>query len=233
VLDVRRRSQGWDIVVAGADGDLVIAADAVVLAVPAPVAADLMRGLSVQAEAELSEIGTTSVAVTTLVYRAADLPGGALPDGSGYLVPPTEGRPVKAATFSSQKWGWVADAGAADGLVAVRASLGHADDSTILECDDDEIARTAADDVAFVARLGRARPIATRVTRWDDGLPRYAVGHVDRIERITEAAHSLPGLALAGSAYEGVGIAACIARASAAGAWIAGRLGHGGQWRHG
>jgi oxygen-dependent protoporphyrinogen oxidase len=233
VLDVRRRSQGWDIVVAGADGEAVIAADAVVLAVPAPVAADLMRGLSVQAEAELSEIGTTSVAVTTLVYRAADLPGGALPDGSGYLVPPTEGRPVKAATFSSQKWGWVADAGAADRLVAVRASLGHADDSTILERDDEEIARTAADDVAFVARLGRARPVATRVTRWDDGLPRYAVGHVDRIERITEAAHSLPGLALAGSAYEGVGIAACIARASAAGAWIAGRLGHGGQWRHG
>jgi oxygen-dependent protoporphyrinogen oxidase len=233
VLDVRRRPQGWDVVVSDADGESVIAADAVVLAVPAPVAADLMRGLSVQAEAELSEIGTTSVGVVAMVYRAADLPGGALPEGSGYLVPPTEGRPVKAATFSSQKWGWVADAAAGDGLVAVRASLGHADDSSVLELDDDELARLAADDLAFVARLGRARPIATRVSRWDDALPRYAVGHVDRVERITEAVHSLPGLALAGSAYGGVGIAACIARASEAGAWIARRLDSGGQWRHG
>jgi oxygen-dependent protoporphyrinogen oxidase len=140
---------------------------------------------------------------------------------------------VKAATFSSQKWGWVAESAGADGLVAVRASLGHADDDSVLELDDDEIARIAADDLAFVARLGRARPVATRVTRWEGGLPRYAVGHVDRIERITESVASLPGLALAGATYSGVGVAACIARASEAGSWIARRLDSSGQWLHG
>jgi oxygen-dependent protoporphyrinogen oxidase len=201
--------------------------------VPAPAAAKLVRGLSVQAEAELGEIETTSVAVVTLLYRANDLPGGDLPAGSGYLVPPSEGRPVKAATFASHKWAWIHDAAQASGLVAVRCSLGHADDVEVLQRDDEDLVRLAADDLAFVARLGRARPVASRVSRWGGGLPQFAVGHVDRMARIALALDALPGLTACGATFDGVGIAACVARADRVALRISQRLASDGEWRHG
>ena len=233
VRRLRRSAHGWDVVVDGGAEARILAADAVVVAVPAPVAYRLLKGHSVQAETELSEIETTSVAVVTLVYRAADLPGGDLPEGSGYLVPPSQGRPVKAATFSSHKWRWVHDAAAGRGLVVARCSLGHAGDTEVLDRDDDDLARLAADDLAFVARLGRARPVAQRVTRWVDGLPRYTVGHVDRAQLIVDAVEALPGITVCGATYDGVGIPACIARAEAAATHVSRGLASDGQWRHG
>jgi oxygen-dependent protoporphyrinogen oxidase len=234
VRAVRRGHHGgWDVVVGPTTDQRAVHADAVVLAVPAPAAAKLVKGLSIQAETDLSEIETTSVAVVSMVYRAQDLPGGDLPAGSGYLVPPSEGRAVKASTFSSHKWQWVADAAAPRGLVAVRCSLGHADDVTTLQRDDEDLVTLAADDLAFVGRLGRARPVAWRVSRWGGGLPRYAVGHVERVDRITEALESLPGLTACGAAFDGVGIAACIGRADRAATWISQHLGSDGEWRHG
>ena len=233
VRELRRRTTGWDVVGGPTNDPRVVAADAVVLAVPSATAARLVRGHCLQAETELGEMEATSVAVVTLLYSASDLPGGDLPEGSGYLVPPSENRPVKAATFSSHKWQWLADACIDRGVVAVRASLGHADDVESLQRDDDELVHLAARDLAFVARLGRAAPVASRVTRWGGGLPRYAVGHVDRAERITAAVDEVPGLLLCGAAFDGVGIPACVARANAVATRVAERLGSDGQWRHG
>jgi oxygen-dependent protoporphyrinogen oxidase len=233
VRELRRTGDGWELVVGAANAPRVVRADAVIVAVPAPAAARLLKGHCLQAETELADIGTTSVAVVTLLYRAADLPGGDLPEGSGYLVPPSEQRPVKAATFAAHKWSWLADAAAGRTLVAVRASLGHADDVETLQRDDDDLVRVAAQDLAFVARLGRATPVATRVSRWGGGLPRYAVGHVARVARITEAVDDVPGLAICGAELDGVGIPACVARADRAATRVTQRLAVDGQWRHG
>ncbi len=233
VRDVVRAPRGWRVETGATNDVTFLDADAVILAVPAPVAAKLAKGLSVQAEAELSELEVTSVAVVTLLYRASDLPGGDVPEGSGYLTPSDVRRPVKAATFASHKWQWIADEAAPRGLVAVRCSMGLADDVEMLQRDDDDLARLAADDLAFAARLGKARPVASRVTRWGGGLPRYAVGHVDRATRIVDALQSLPGMAVCGAAYDGVGIAACIGRADKAATHISQGLGSHGEWRHG
>ncbi len=56
----------------------------------------------------------------------------------------------------------------------------------------------------------RAAPVAARVTRWEGGLPQYAVGHVARVARIREEAGKLPGFAVCGAVYDGVGIPACV-----------------------
>lgn len=233
VRELRRAGTGWDLVVGATTASRVVRADAVILAVPAPAAARLLRSHCLQAGAELSEIETTSVAVVTMLYRAEDLPGGDLPEGSGYLVPPSEHRPVKAATFASHKWQWLGDACADRGLAAVRASIGHADDVESLQRDDDDLVRLAAQDLAFVARLGRALPVASRVSRWGGGLPRYAVGHVDRAARITSAIDEVPGLAICGAEFDGVGVPACIARADLAATRVSRSLDADGQWRHG
>jgi protoporphyrinogen/coproporphyrinogen III oxidase len=58
--------------------------------------------------------------------------------------------------------------------------------------------------------------VARRVTRWGGGLPQYNVGHVDRVARIRAAVAAQPGLAVAGAAYDGVGIPACVATARSA-----------------
>jgi oxygen-dependent protoporphyrinogen oxidase len=230
VQGLRRTSQGWTVDIRDDRGESTEHADAVIVATPAPAAARLLQAYVPLAADHLRRIDTVSVAVVTLMYRASDLPGGDVPEGSGYLVPPSQGRPVKAATFSSHKWAWVHEAANEQGLVAVRTSLGHARDVEVLQRTDEELVDLAASDLGFVARLGRARPIASRVTRWGGALPRYEVGYLDRVGTIDMAVEATPGLALCGSAYEGVGIASCVARATAAADRICDHLTSNGQW---
>lgn len=190
--------------------------DATVLATPAAPTARLLADLAPQAARELARIEYASTAVVTLAFRADDVPELAETDASGFLVPPVDGRRVKASTFSFAKWGWVREAGA--GLVVLRTSLGrHREEATLQVTDDDLVAASLAD-LADAIDV-RAAPVDTHVQRWGGALPQYAVGHLDRIARIRADVARVPALTLAGAAYEGVGIPAVIAsghRAAAA-----------------
>ncbi len=75
---------------------------------------------------------------------------------------------------------------------------------------DDEIVRRVLDDLGPLMAL-RSAPTEAVVTRWAGAFPQYAVGHVERVTAIEDAVARLPGAALAGAAYHGVGIPACIA----------------------
>ncbi|MGW0470988.1 protoporphyrinogen oxidase [Streptomyces coeruleorubidus] len=197
---------GWRVVTGGR----MLQADAVVLAVPAPAAARLLHTESPEAAAELGGVEYASMALVTLAYRRAET---ALPAGSGFLVPPVDGRTIKASTFASQKWGWIADEN--PDLVVLRTSVGRYGETEILQRDDDGLVAVSRHDLKAATGLD-ATPVATRVTRWDDGLPQYPVGHHARVARIREHVAKLPGLAVCGAPYDGVGIPACIASAYAA-----------------
>ncbi len=97
----------------------------------------------------------------------------------------------------------------------VRCSVGRSGDVAVLQRDDQDLAALAAAELADAIRI-TARPVAHRVTRWGGGLPQYNVGHLDRVARIRAAVAAQPGLAVAGAAYDGVGIPACIATARSA-----------------
>jgi oxygen-dependent protoporphyrinogen oxidase len=128
-------------------------------------------------------------------------------------VPPVEGRAVKAATFSANKWAWVDELDA--DRVALRASLGRAGEAAVLQRPDGELVGLATADLA--ALTGRpVVPVAHRVTRWGGGLPQYGVGHVDRVARLRAAVAGAPGLAVCGAVMDGVGIPACVAAATRA-----------------
>jgi oxygen-dependent protoporphyrinogen oxidase len=144
------------------------------------------------------------------------LPSAAFPDpptGSGFLVPPVEGRLVKAATYMSNKWGYVADR--AGDTVIVRCSVGRHREEAALQRTDTELVDAVMADLADAT--GVTGPLADcRVTRWGGALPQYAVGHETRVQRIHNDVATVPGLAVCGAAYQGLGIAACIASAETA-----------------
>ncbi|MCX5252738.1 protoporphyrinogen oxidase [Streptomyces canus] len=207
VTELRREaSGGWRVVAA----DRVLHADAVIVAAPAPAAAGLLRAEAPEAATELDTVEYASMALVTLAYRRSDT---ALPAGSGFLVPPVDGRTIKASTFASQKWGWIADEN--PDVVVLRTSVGRHGETKILERDDTALVDVSRRDLLEATGLD-ATPLETRVTRWTDGLPQYPVGHHARVARIREHVAKLPGLAVCGAQYDGVGIPACIASAYAA-----------------
>jgi oxygen-dependent protoporphyrinogen oxidase len=182
VRELRRTPSGWELVAGPTNRPSVLRADGVVLAVPATPAGRLLAEVSSTAARDVSAIPYASVAIVTLAY-----PAGAFPEplaGSGFLVPPVERRLVKAATFSSQKWGWYADA--APGLALVRLSMGRHGEEAVLHRDDAELATAAAAELAEALPV-HGRPVDVRVTRWGGSLPQYAPGHLARVARIRAA----------------------------------------------
>ncbi|MFJ1656712.1 protoporphyrinogen oxidase [Streptomyces sp. NPDC088337] len=208
VTELRRQDRtSWQVTA----GDRVLHADAVIVAVPAPVAAGLLSAESPEAAAELRAVEYASMALITLAYRRADAT--TLPEGSGFLVPPVDGRTIKASTFASRKWGWIAEED--PDVVVLRTSVGRYGETEILQRDDAGLVDVSRHDLREATGLD-ATPLETRVTRWTDGLPQYPVGHHARVARIREHVGKLPGLAVCGAVYDGVGIPACVASAYAA-----------------
>jgi oxygen-dependent protoporphyrinogen oxidase len=213
VRELQRTATGWRLVLGSTADPEVIEADAVLVCLPpAPTARLLAPHARVAAET-LAGIETASSAVVTLAVQRAgtqDL------TGSGFLVPPVEGRTIKASTFSFRKWAWT-DA-LSDDVVHLRASFGRAREEADLQRDDADLVAVA------VAELGEAlgRPLPevldAHVQRWGGGLPQYAVGHVDRVATIRADVARLPGVEVAGAVYDGVGIPAVIASATRAAA---------------
>jgi protoporphyrinogen/coproporphyrinogen III oxidase len=182
-------------------------ADAVILALPARPAGRLLGavpGAAAAAEA-LGEVEYASMAIVTLAYPDGAFP--ARPEGSGYLVPAVDGRPVKAVTFSTVKWPHLRA-----GLEIVRCSVGRIGEEALLQRDDTELAGLAAADLAAATGVCGG-PADVRVSRWGGALPQYTVGHTDRVRRIRASVAGQPGLAVCGAVYDGVGVPACIASA--------------------
>ena len=210
---------GWAVEVSDGAGSHQLVADAVIVALPASAAASLVATVSPHASRGLDGIEYASVALATFV-----LPRAAVTEplvGTGFLVPPSEDRVIKAATFASQKWGWLASNHPEQ--VVVRCSVGRFGESQHLDLDDDDLAWSAWGELAAATGLTDA-PLATAVTRWDDALPQYRVGHLQRVTRIQEAIAEHTGLALCGAAFEGVGIPACIGSGQAAALQVSGAL---------
>lgn len=212
VRELTRTAAGYAVVVGPTTHPERLEADAVVLATPAAPSARLLREVAPTAAAELDQIEYASMVVVTLAFDAAGIATSSMNDSSGFLVPPVDGRAIKASTFSFAKWGWVREAGAGPGLVHLRTSLGRQGEEATLQRSDDELVAASLADLGEAVGI-TAAPVATHVQRWGGGLPQYAVGHLDRVARIRAAVAAVPGLVLCGAAYDGVGVPAVIASA--------------------
>lgn len=206
-----RRTGGGFVVTTG-EGEET--AELLVVATPAAPTARLLAEVAPGAADELMQVGYASVALVTLAFRADD--GGvreALDVGaSGFLVPPVDGRRVKASTFSFAKWDWVRAAGEEQGLLVLRTSLGRFGEQETLQVPDGQLVQASLADLGAATGL-TAAPVDAVVQRWGGGLPQYWVGHLARVARIRAAVAEVPGLAVCGAAYDGVGIPATIGSA--------------------
>ena len=213
VRELARTPDGWRLTIGSAADPEYLEADAVILACPAAPAARLLASATPGASQALTEIPYASMAIITLAYRAADFP---LAGRSGYLVPAVDGKAVKAATFSTVKWPHLAraaaDADAGHAVHIVRCSVGRIGEVALLQRDDKDLVSLAAAELAEATGI-TGSPVESRVSRWGGGLPQYNVGHLDRVARIRADVAGQPGLAVAGAAYAGVGIPACVATA--------------------
>lgn len=208
VRELVRDGRGW--VVSTGPTTVVVREhfDDVVLATPAAPTARLLRHVAPAAAEALAAVEYASMAIVTLALEGPVPP---VLDGSGFLVPPTEPLTIKASTFSSVKWPWLARAH--PDRTYLRASIGRHREEASLQRSDDELVAVALADLRAVLGDGVPDPAATQVQRWGGGLPQYAVGHRTRLAPTRDLP---PGLALCGAAYDGVGIPACIASGRAA-----------------
>jgi protoporphyrinogen/coproporphyrinogen III oxidase len=201
---IRRTAGGFELSIGPAAAPELLTADAVLVAAPAQKAARLLAGLVPAAVEPLQGIPYASMAVVAMAFPVQDVDA-----GSGLLVPPVAGRLVKGVTVSSSKWAHLRG----DALL-VRASVGRFRGEAELQRSDDELTAAVVADVADLLGLSRPEPLQTRLVRWGGGLPQYLVGHPARVDAIRAAVSAVPGLAIAGAAFRGVGVPACIRDAS-------------------
>ncbi|GIE93421.1 protoporphyrinogen/coproporphyrinogen oxidase [Paractinoplanes rishiriensis] len=202
VRELSRTAHGWRLLLGPVPAPQTDDVDAVVLAVPAKPAARLLAGAVPDAADAAATLDYASVALVGLALP----PGTPLPELSGFLVPPSEGTVVKAATFFTRKWPHLTTAG---GPVILRASLGRHGEEARLQFDDAALIALARRELGELIGAELPPPAAAWLQRWGGGLPQYAPGHADRVAAVR--AQLPPGLAVAGAAFDGVGIPACIA----------------------
>ena len=202
-----RTAAGFELSVGRANAPERLTADAVLVTAPAPKAARLLASVAPGAVEPLQGIPYASMAVVAMAFPAQDVVA-----GSGLLVPPVTGRLVKGVTVSSSKWPHL-DGGEA---LLVRSSVGRFRAEEDLQRDDDELVAAVVADVADLLELDRPEPLQTVLVRWGGGLPQYLVGHRDRVAAVRAAVAEVPGLEVAGAAFDGVGVPACIRDATRA-----------------
>jgi protoporphyrinogen/coproporphyrinogen III oxidase len=177
--------------------------DALILALPAWTAGGLLRPTHHALGEALQGVPYSSSITVTLGFQRDDLRN--LPLGFGYLVPTSEGRRMLACTFVHNKFAGrtPSDKG------VLRCFLGGSGNEALLDQTDAQLTAIVEHELAEVLGL-RAKPNFIRIARWRQSMAQYGVGHLDRMQRVREAVASLPGLALAGNAYEGIGVPDCI-----------------------
>ncbi len=179
-----------------------IEADAVCLALPAPVAAALLTSVDADLAAEM-DIPYASSAILNIMMRREDI---AHPlNGMGFVVPAVENRALIACSFSSVKFAGRAP----EGQVLLRAFVGGAMHRDRYEQSDEAIQRVVLQDLRQLLGVS-GEPLHISLRRWPQSLAQYHLGHVQRVARIESMMSRAPGLVLAGNAYHGVGVPDCI-----------------------
>ena len=203
VTRIEEVADGFTIHVAGLPS---VRARAVILAIPAFAAADLLRPVDATLADQCASIRYMSTATVVCAF-----PRDAIRhklSGTGFVVPRSEGISITAGAWISSKWPHRAP----EGQALLRAFLGGARDPDVLSNTDNELIDAALGDLTKILGI-RGLPIMTRVYRWNRSSPQVEVGHGDLMRRIDAKLAAHRGLFVSAAGFRGVGIPDCIADA--------------------
>ena len=199
VQAIQPEGGGW-VVSAGMQSDQF---DAVILALPGLAAADVVRLTSAELASELAAVQYSSSITVGLGYDREVR--NSLPPGFGFLVPRSEGKRLLAATFVHNKFPHRAP----EDRALLRCFFAGSNAENVWPLSDDHIVGIVRKELQQIIGL-RAEPLFARVYKWKSAMAQYSVGHLERLERIERLRQQLPGLALAGNAYRGIGVPDCV-----------------------
>ena len=199
VSALQKVANGWTVEAGGVKESY----DSVIVSSPAWAAGVLLSQVDETLGQDLGAIPYSSSITVNLLYDEAAL--GKLPDGFGFLVPASEGRAMLACTFVHRKF----LGRTPQGKAVLRAFLGGMKNEALLAEPDEVLVATVRRELKEFMGI-EAEPEHTQVSRWRRAMAQYAVGHQVRAKRVAEHVAALPGLKLAGNAYDGIGIPDCI-----------------------
>ncbi|HEY6446058.1 MAG TPA: protoporphyrinogen oxidase [Acidobacteriaceae bacterium] len=194
-----RMKNGWSVQTSFGQDEF----DGVILALPAWASANLLRIIDRPLAEALSGVPYSSSITVTFGYDRDDL--AKLPPGFGFLVPATENRKLLACTFVHAKFAGRVPPG--KGLL--RCFLGGSGNDALLRDSDARLSRMVVKELDDILHLN-TWPNFFRIHRSQNGMAQYGVGHLERMQLVRDRVATLPGLALAGNAYQGIGVPDCI-----------------------
>jgi oxygen-dependent protoporphyrinogen oxidase len=178
-------------------------ARAVLIACPAGEAARALAAEDETLAGELRRIRYASCATVSIAYRREDV--AARLHGLGFFVPRTEGIPILACSYVSEKFERRAPAG----TVVFRAFLGGATRPGDLDTDDAGLIRTTHETLRRILAI-RGMPVFAKAYRSPSSMPQFDVGIRGSIDDAQRRAAAHPGLFLAGSIAGAFGLPDCI-----------------------
>jgi oxygen-dependent protoporphyrinogen oxidase len=205
VTALTRPAHGWNVV---ANGEPVHA-DAVILATPTSQTAGLVRNLDSRTATILASVRYSSVALVRVAYKKSAI--GRPLDGSGFVVPAKDGTLITACSWASSKWERLQK----PDDVMFRVSAGRLDDTRAESMDDGALMQAVHAELCKALHI-TGDPVTFDVTRWTNAFPQYEPGHAERIDLARTFLATFGPLELAGAAYDGIGIPACIESGSKA-----------------
>jgi protoporphyrinogen/coproporphyrinogen III oxidase len=172
----------------------------VLLAVPAPAAAGILRQFHPALIEGLARIQYTSSVAVALAYDQADLPA-----GHGFLVPRSEGRKIMACTFVHKKFPHRAP----DGKKMLRCFFSSSRMPDLLTHSDEALQQIARQELKEILGLN-AEPRFARTFRWDRAMAQYETGHLERVAEMEKILAEAPGFHIIGNSFHGIGVPDCI-----------------------
>jgi oxygen-dependent protoporphyrinogen oxidase len=207
VKAVEPKGKGYAVILESGE---TLDADHVMIASAAYDAAAMLKGFDETLAAQMNKIEWSSSATVSIAFRKEDI---TVPlKGFGFIVPRIEGRRINASTYSSIKWSFRAP----DDMVMVRVFVGGGHHEELVhDLDDSGMVRMVLEELDTVLGL-KADPQFSKVYRWHKGMPKYTVGHLDRITLLDRRLSTHAGLHLIGCSYKGIGIGDCVHEAQIA-----------------